>query len=203
VIIGQVSNIPGQNVCLKDNLPMLNEELVKEAISSGAQYAVIIDTKDINFHQEFRKACERNACGRFNTNWMGPPAIGPVNDLIEKVRKYPHGLLFQTVHQVNSSFDMKSMAEGVKKHEAVFRDLLAKIKAGYRFKEILPLNAGCCRICERCAYLDGQPCRNPDKAVSSLEAYGMDVAVMQKNAGIPYYTGKNSISFVGLILFNE
>jgi predicted metal-binding protein len=182
---------------------MRNEELINAAINSGAQYAAIIETKDISFHPESRKACERNACGRYNTNWMGPPAIGPFNDLIEKVKKYRQGLLFQTVHQVKSSFDMKGMTEGVEKHEAVFRDLLARITTNYRFKEILPLNAGCCRICKRCAYLDGQPCRNPDKAVSSIEAYCIDVAVMLKKAEIPYYTGKNSISFVGLILFNE
>jgi predicted metal-binding protein len=179
------------------------DELIKLALESGAQNAAVIDTSTIKFHEEFRKACERNVCRRYNTNWMGPPAIGHVKDLIEKVRKYPHGLLFQTVHQVKNSFDMNGMMEGGKKHEAIFRELLARLKTGHHFKEMLPLNAGCCRTCERCAYLDSQPCRNPDKAVSSVEAYGMDVAAMEKEAGIPYYTGKNSISFVALILFQS
>ena len=68
---------------------------------------------------------------------------------------------------------------------------------------MLPLNAGCCRICGRCAYLDGEPCRKPDEAVASVEAYGIDVMQMEKDVGIPYYNGKNTISYVGLILFNE
>jgi predicted metal-binding protein len=179
------------------------EGLVKDALESRAQYAAVVDTTNIRFDEQFRKACERNACGRYNTNWMGPPAVGTIKDLIEKVKKYRHGLLFQTVHQNKSSFDWKGMQEGIKIHEAVFKDLLAKIKTRYHFRELLPLNAGCCRICERCAYLDDQPCRNPDEAVSSVEAYGIDVMALEKEAGIPYYNGKNTNSFVGLILFNE
>lgn len=177
--------------------------LVEEALASGAQYAAVVDTSGISFHEEFRKACERNACGRYNTNWMGPPAIGPITELIERVRKYRRGLLFQTVHQVRSSFDMKGMMEGAEVHEGVFRELLSRIRAGYGFTDVFPLDAGCCRICDRCAYLDGEPCRHPDQAVSSVEAYGIDVMAMEKEAGIPYYNGKNTVSYVGLILFNE
>jgi hypothetical protein len=36
-----------------------------------------------------------------------------------------------------------------------------------------------------------------------VEAYGIDVMALEKSAGIPYYNGKNTISYVGLILFRE
>jgi predicted metal-binding protein len=179
------------------------EELVKEALDSKATYAAIADTSKISFHEEFRKACERNACGKYNTNWMGPPAVGPIAELIERVKKYKQGLLFQTVHQVRSSFDFKGMMEGAQIHERVFRELLARIKKNYRFNEMLALNAGCCRVCDKCAYLDDEPCRHPDQAVSSVEAYGIDVIGLEKAAGIPYYNGKNTVSYVGLILFED
>jgi predicted metal-binding protein len=179
------------------------EDLIKDAIESKAAYAAIIDTSKISFHEEFRKACERNACGRYDTNWMGPPAVGPIAELIGRVKRFKQGLLFQTVHQVRSSFDMKGMVAGGRIHEQVFRNLLTRIRNKYDFKEMLPLNAGCCRICDRCAYLDGESCRHPDQAVSSVEAYGIDVIAMEKEAGIPYYNGKNTVSYVGLILFNE
>jgi predicted metal-binding protein len=181
----------------------IKEKLVRDALESNAQYSAIVDIEKISFHEEFRKACERNACGRYNTCWVGPPAIGPIAELIAKVRKYPHGLLFQTVHQIKSSFDWKGMMKAAEIHEEVFRDLLAKVKAKYHFRDLLPLNAGCCKICKECAYLKGRPCRHPDEAVSSVEAYGIDVTAMEKEAGIPYYNGKNTVSYVGLILFNE
>ncbi|MGD0919017.1 MAG: DUF2284 domain-containing protein [Thermodesulfobacteriota bacterium] len=179
------------------------DDLVKDALESKATRAAIIDTSQISFHEEFRKACERNACRRYNTNWMGPPAIGPIEQLIGKVRKYKQGLLFQTVHPVSSSFDLKGMLEAGEMHEQVFRDLLKKMKNKYDFEDLLPLNAGCCRICTKCAYLDDEPCRHPDEAASSLEAYGIDVGGLEKSAGIPYHNGKNTVSFVGLILFKE
>lgn len=177
--------------------------LLKDALESGAAQAALIDTTEILFYEEFRKACERNACGRYDTNWMGPPAIGPIRELIERVRKYRHGLLFQTVFTVSSSFDWKGMVEGMKHHEEVFRALLGKLREKHDLEEMLPLNAGCCRICPKCAYLEGEPCRNPDEAVSSVEAYGIDVAALSKSAGLSYHSGKGTLSFVGLILFRE
>jgi hypothetical protein len=35
-----------------------------------------------------------------------------------------------------------------------------------------------------------------------VEAYGIDVMALEKSAGIPYYNGKNTVSYVGLILFD-
>jgi predicted metal-binding protein len=179
------------------------EDLVRIALDSNATHAAILDTSKIEFHEDFRKACEKNICRKFDTNWMGPPAIGPIRVLKQRATRYRCGLLFQTVHRVASSFDMKGMLEGAKIHQKVFRDLLENIRKKYPSEDLLPLNAGCCSICEKCAYLDGGPCRHPDQAVSSVEAYGMNVIALEKSARIPYYNGKNTVSYVGLILFDK
>ena len=180
---------------------MIGEDLVSIALESNAAQAAILDTSIIQFHEEFRKACEKNVCRKFDTNWMGPPAIGPISELKQRVLRYPHGLLFQSTHSVASNFDMKGMLEGAKVHALIFRDLLKKIRDRYPSEELLPLDAGCCSICDRCAYLDAEPCRNPDIAASSVEAYGMNVIALQKSAGVPYYYGKTTVCYVGLILF--
>ena len=180
-----------------------SDDLIREALEAKATHAAMVDVSKIEFSEEARALCERNSCGNYDTNWMGPPAIGPIKDLMERARKYRFGLLFQTVCNVESSFDLKGMIKGAEVHEQVFRRLLQRIKNKYNYKEMLPLNAGCCRKCKKCAYLDGEPCRNPEEAVASVEAYGIDVMRMEKDAGIPYYNGKNTISYVGLILFNE
>jgi predicted metal-binding protein len=183
---------------------MLNgNELVKIALESGAANAAILDTAIIQFHEDFRKACEKNFCRKYDTNWMGPPAIGPIQDLRQKAVRYRQGLLFQTVHTVASNFDMKGMLAAGKIHDKVFRTLLAGIQKEFPEEEILPLNAGCCSLCEECGYLTQEPCRHPDQAVSSVEAYGINVIALQKSAGLPYYKGKESVIYVGLILFNK
>jgi predicted metal-binding protein len=179
------------------------DALVKDALELNAARAVVVDSSSISFREEFRKACERNACGKYGTNWMGPPAVGPVDELMAKARAYPYGLLLQTVHEVSSSFDMKGMMAGGKVFDEVFRRVLSCMREKHRLTKVLPLGAGCCRICPKCAYLDGEPCRHPDQALSSLEAYGMDVMTLARDMNIPYRSGPKSVGFFGLILFDD
>jgi predicted metal-binding protein len=97
---------------------------------------------------------------------------------------------------------MKGMSEAAAGHGTLFRNFLDRIRSLNPEEDILPLDAGCCSYCDACAYLDGAPCPYPDQALSSLEAYGMNVAALMKKAGMPYNHGKKAVGFVGLILFN-
>jgi predicted metal-binding protein len=179
-------------------------ELIEIALQANASAAATVDTSVIQFLEDVRKACERNLCRKYDTNWMGPPAIGPVSELKQRATAYRRGLLFQTIHRFNSSLEYaRGMFAAAGTHEKVFRKLLAKIRSAHPAEDILPLNVGCCSVCERCAYLDQEPCRNPDQAVSSVEAYGMNVIGLQKSAGLSYSNGKNSVTYVGLILYDK
>ena len=188
---------------MEDVTRMLDgKSLAAIALEAGAAQAALLEVSQIQFHEDFRKACEKNACRKYDTNWMGPPAIGPIRILKQRAGRFQKGLLFQTVHPIKSNFDMKGMLNAAKLHEAVFRDLLERIRKRYPSEELLPLSAGCCSLCEKCGYLDREPCRHPDQAVSSVEAYGMNVIALQKSAGLPYYHGKDKVCYVGLILFD-
>jgi predicted metal-binding protein len=179
------------------------EGLIKEALASNVTHAAVLETSSIQFHEAVRRACEQNVCRKYDTNWMGPPAIGPLSSLMEQVTRFKKGLLIQTVHQVRSNFDIKGMFEAGKVHREIFRELMKDLRRRYPEERFLPLDAGCCSFCEKCAFLDREPCRHPDEAVSSVEAYGMNVIALQKSAGLPYNNGKNSVTFVGLILFES
>jgi predicted metal-binding protein len=177
--------------------------LIGIALESNASDAAILDTSEIQFHEDFRKACEKNVCRKYDTTWMSPPVIGPISELKKRAMCFQHGLLFQTVHYLISNFDFKGMLAAGGTHGNIFKDLVGRIRKEYPSAEILPLSAGCCSICERCAFLDQEPCRFPDLAVASVEAYGMNVIALQKSAGLPYNNGKNTVTYVGLILFDK
>ncbi|MEY8000551.1 DUF2284 domain-containing protein [Clostridium sp. Mt-5] len=179
------------------------DNLVKEALKLNVHSVSMVDTSKIKFSTEYRNACESNVCGMYDTNWMGPPAVGPIEELIDKARQYRQGILIQTVHELSDLYDTKAVEEAEKSHNEVFGRIVQKVKNEYGFKDTLPLSVGCCKICKRCAYLDGEKCRNPDKTFSSLEAYGINVMELEESCGMSYYNGENSISYVGLILFNE
>lgn len=179
-------------------------DLVKDAFALNATHASIAAVADIKFNDDFRKLCEQNSCGSYSENWMCPPAVGPINDLKERSLGFKQGLLFQTVHPIASSLEWKGMLEGGANHTNIFRKILECMENNYNFKEILPLNAGFCTYCgAKCAYLVGEKCQFPDKAVSSVEANGIDVMALVKACGIPYNNGKNTVSYVALILFKN
>ena len=134
---------------------------------------------------------------------MCPPAVGPINNLKERALEFKQGLLFQTVHPIASSLDWKGMLAGGVNHTEIFGKILESMENNYNFKEILPLNAGPCTYCAKCAYLVGEKCKFPNKAVSSVEANGIDVMALVKASRIPYNNGRNTVFYVALILFNS
>ncbi|WP_407309474.1 DUF2284 domain-containing protein [Desulfosporosinus sp. SB140] len=176
-------------------------DLVKDALALNATHASLVEVEKIPFSEDFRRLCEQNSCGSYDKNWMCPPMVGPVNNLIKRALGFNQGLLFQTVHQLEDSFDWEGMQEGQANHEKIFRRILEHVKSNNIFNEILPLSVGPCMYCQKCAYLIKKKCYFPDKSVSSVEAYGINVTALVKDYGIPYYNGQNTVSYVGLILF--
>lgn len=179
------------------------KNLLNEALELNVTHASIVEVTNIPFNEDFRKLCEQNSCGSYNKNWMCPPAVGPISDLIQRVLGFKQGLLLQTVHQLEDSYDWEGMQEGQANHEKVFRKLLESVENKSIFTKILPLSAGPCLYCKKCAYLTGKECNFPDKAISSVEAYGIDVMALLKGYGIPYSNGRNTVSYVGLILLKQ
>lgn len=179
------------------------DKLIDEILQLGASDVLLFDTSVITFNEGFRDACEQNSCGKYGTTWSGPPAIGPISELIKKVKQYKHGIFVQNVFQLEDSFDIEGMEEAAKEHERIFRRILKHIKTNYNFNSLLPLNAGCCTLCPRCTYLDGEPCRYPEEAVSSVECYGIDVYALKRSLGLPLSAGANTVGYIATFLFNE
>ena len=178
------------------------EELLDFTLKSGATRAKIIDAEAIPFDREYRKACEQNRCGNYGTNYMCPPDIGDIDELISKAKGFKNGLVFQLVSQLEDSFDFEGMMEGHDKFNALTRRIFNEAKS-LKVSEYLLLGAGKCTICEKCAALDKEPCRNPDRAYSALECYGVYVAGMLNKNGMPYNNGEATVSYAGIVLYNE
>lgn len=176
-------------------------DLISLVKSLGATHAAIADVETITFNEDFRKQCEQNTCGSYNKNWMCPPAVDSITESKKRILEFKQGLLFQTVYQLESSFDWEGMMAGGVTHTQVFRNIIHDLKNRYVLNDLLPLNFGPCTYCTKCTFLDGQECRFPEQAVSSVEANGIDVLALEKICGIPYYNGKDTVSYVSLILF--
>jgi len=178
---------------------MLHESLLRAALTEGAHKAVVIRAEDIVLNACFRDICAGNGCGMYGRCWMCPPDIGDIEPLMAEVRSYSYGLLYQTVSTIEDSFDFEGMTEAGARHARLSQQLEAALKP--LLGDHLHLSCGGCRLCDRCTRQDNLPCRHPDRALSSLEAYGIDVYNTTKPTGLKYINGVNTVTFFGLVLF--
>ena len=179
---------------------MMNEKLLQLALDCGAAKAVLIDQSSIVLNAEFRAACEMNSCGVYGKCWMCPPDVGPIDELMAKVRSFPRGVWYQTIGELDDSFDFEGMTAAKDRHAAVSHRIREATPAGLR---VLHLTCGGCHVCARCAKLDDEPCRFPEKALPSVESYGVDVYQTTKDTPLKYINGANTVTYFGLLLFEE
>lgn len=180
----------------------LRQEILRLALAHGADRAAIIDTADIPFAPELRGSCDQNSCGRFATCWVGPPAIGEVEELMRRVRAFPCALVVQTIGQLEDSYDYEGMMAAKATHEQMFRSLRPAVQRLFPGRPTLDLSCGCCDLCDPCTYPD-EPCRQPDQAVPAVEAYGINVNPMLLACGLQYNNGKDTVSYVSLFILPD
>ena len=181
---------------------MLHQKLIETALSCGATKATIIESSQIVLSKEFLNMCAANSCGYYNKCWMCPPDIGNIDDLMEKVRKYSYGLWYQTIGELEDSFDIEGMGEAADEHLKLSLKLQEAVKPLFTVP-FLHLSKGGCHICPTCAKRTNEPCRFPDKALSSLEAHGVDVYQTTQSTDLKYINGPNTVTYFGMVLFNE
>ena len=177
------------------------ETLFALATELGADKSAFVRTADVNFSVAFKEMCAMNTCGKYNTNWMCPPAVGRIEDGIAKIKEFKEGLVIQTISQLEDSFDFEGMQQAAARHDKVFRDIIRELRVRFPDQPFMPLGAGGCSLCPRCAYLDNRPCIQPEQAIASVEAYGIDVNHLLTTAGLKYNNGVSTVSYVGLVLF--
>lgn len=180
--------------------PVSMQSLADAAIKKGADNAAVISVDNIPFRREFRAACEQNTCGKYGGCWMCPPDVGDIDEMIARAKGYRHALIFQSIGRLEDSFDIEGMERAAKRHNALTQELAAEL--GPLLDTPLKLGAGACQVCGRCSKRDNEPCRYPQKAIASLEAYGIAVSELAERSGMSYINGQNTVTYFGGFLFN-
>lgn len=180
---------------------MEGKKIIEKALEFGAHKASIIETKNIVLDRIFRDICASNTCGMYGKCYMCPPDVGDIDELMAQVKKYDYALVYQTVIDIEDSFDFEGMIEG-KKKSYLLDQKLRKIFVDKNIYKVLHLGAGGCGVCETCAKKTGEPCRFPEKAMPSLEAYGVNVSELAKVAGMKYINGRDTVTYFGAVLFS-
>ena len=174
------------------------EHLIQLLKEIGFETVAELDVTTLKALPEVRQMCEVNTCGAYNTRWSCPPGCGSVEECNEIMHRYGKGILVQTVGDIEDSLDWEGIMEVKEVHDKRFLKGTELMRG--ELEEVLPLGDGACRRCKECTYPD-EPCRFPDLASASMEAFGLFVSDVCKKNGILYNYGNGKMCYTGCYLF--
>lgn len=180
---------------------MIKVDLVQKIMDMGAHQAAQIKVEDIPFDRSFRSLCESNACGNYGKSYMCPPDAGDIDELIAKAKTFDYAVVYQTVGSLEDSYDFEGMMAAGERQNDLAQEISIAFK--HNFAETLHLGAGGCRVCPVCAKRTDEPCRYPEKALSSLETYGIAVSELAARCGMKYIHGANTVTYFGAFFYKK
>ena len=180
---------------------MKAQDLISYLQTQNVQNVATISVSEIPFDPAFRPLCEANACGVYGKNWMCPPHVGAIDDLIAHAKTYETAVVFQTIGFLEDSYDYEGMMQAGETMATI--TLAVKKFVVEQDPTALVLGCGACRVCPRCAKLDETPCRAPHLATPSLESHGVNVSTLAERCGMRYINGENTVTYFGAVLFGK
>lgn len=175
--------------------------LLQLVLRCGAKKAAVVSQKQIILNDAFFEICRKNQCGMYNKCWVCPPDAGDIHALMARVRSFDAGVLYQTITQIEDSFDIEGMQAAAHSHAQLGQRISAALKPDGA--QYFHMSCGGCHLCSRCAKQDGLPCRFPGKPLLPLEVCGVDVYSTTKSTPLHYINGQNTVTYFGLLLFRE
>ena len=175
------------------------DNVLSMAIDIGFDHAGLLDPATLELRSEVRDMCSSDRCRNYGRSWVCPPACSTLEEGRAEIGKYSSGILVQTTAFTEDDFDYETMQRAGELQQERITKLRHMLREN--FPQILALGSGGCRLCGKCTYPD-EPCRNPELAIPSMEAYGLWVSDVCRKNDIPYNYGAGSITYTACFLIN-
>ena len=135
----------------------------------------------------------------YGKSWACPPAVGEVGACRERCLGYENCLMIATITEVRDISDIDETLATRPEHEAVTNRVGQILRENGVEPYILSTEA--CAECDRCAWLDGQPCRHPQRMHPCVESHGINVVPVMEQAGLEFQFGQNVVTWISLLFF--
>ena len=157
-----------------------------------------IDPKSLEFSDRIRWICE-NECPMCGETWACPPAVGSVASCRDKCRSFENCLMIATITEVDDITNIDETLATRPEHE----DITNQVAALMQEQNVKPyvLSTEACAICQRCAWLDGEPCRHPEKMHPCVESHGINIIPTLEENGIEFQFGCNVVTWVSVLFY--
>lgn len=176
--------------------------IVEKIKSLGATNVATISASEIVYEKEFRKLCEQNHCGQYGKSHSCPPFCGEADELIAKAKTYDTAIVYQTIGELEDSYDFEGMMEASQKHFKIAHSV-SKFCLENVSRKYLNLSNGSCKICKHCTALDNEPCKLPLEFIPSMDSYCVYVTKLAESAGMNYINGQNTVTYFSMLLLKE
>ena len=160
----------------------------------------VIEPRQLEFSQRIRWICE-NECPMYGKSWACPPGVGSVEDCSAKCLQYDHCLVVGTITETEDISNMEETLKTRPEHEAITN----QVRQMFRQQDVEPyiLSTEACAVCERCAILDGEPCRLPDRMHPCVESHGINLIPVLESQGLEFQYGDNIVTWYSLLFYND
>ena len=176
---------------------MMDKEKIEQRLSELPLYIYgWIGPEALEFYGRIRWICEHE-CPMYGLSWACPPGVGSVGECQGKCLRYENCLMISTIPEVADIAYIYEPLATRGDHEAITNqvgDILRE--AGLR-PDTLPTEA--CALRDRCAILDGQPCRFPEKMHPCVESHGINVIPILEEQGLAFQYGENVVTWISLL----
>lgn len=174
-------------------------EIIQMAWDCGFDHVGELRMDALEFLGAVRDMCGAGRCQKFGRSWTCPPACGTLEEISARAARYRRGVLLQTTAELEDDFDLETMQRAEQDQKERFSLFTDRLRGAC--PDCLPMATGGCSLCPECTYPDA-PCRFPDKAVPSMEAYGLLVSKVCEKSGLPYYYGPKTLTYTGCVLID-
>ena len=177
----------------------MNRELLEENLAELPLYIYdFFDPRELEFSDRIRWICEHE-CPMYGQSWACPPGVGSVDCCRKKCISYENCLLISSIVEVRDIADMEETLATRPEHEA----LTEQVRELMRRQGVDPfiLSTEACTICERCAILEGEPCRFPEKMHPCVESHGINVVEVLEKRGLNFQFGANVVTWISLLFY--
>ena len=177
----------------------MNQELLEQQLSELPLYIYdFFDPRELEFSSRIRWICEHE-CPMYGKSWACPPGVGSVDTCRQVCMAYNHCLLISSIVEVRDIADMDETLATRPDHEALTEQVRELMKRQGVDPFILSTEA--CTVCDRCAILDGEPCRFPEKMHPCVESHGINVVDVLERRGLDFQFGANVVTWISLLFY--
>ena len=159
-----------------------------------------IDPAELEFSERIRWICTQE-CPMYGKSWACPPAVGTVSECASRCAKFDSCLMIATITEVSDITNIDETLATRPAHEAVTNQVQRQMLL--RGVEPYVLSTEACALCERCSFLDGQPCRFPEKMHPCVESHGINILPLLEKLGLEFQYGENVVTWFSLLFFKE